>query len=91
MDIFMSLPLTHPKLIAVKALENFSLDVRFDSGEIGLLDVKPYLDFGVFTRLRDPHVFAQAKISFDTIEWPCGVDLDPAFVYAKSQPYKTNR
>jgi hypothetical protein len=32
---------------------------------------------------RHPAVFEQARVSFDTVEWPCGVDLDPAFVYAK--------
>lgn len=73
----------YPKITAVTPLHDYCLKLQFSSGETGTLDVSPYLDFGVFARLRDPAAFEQARISFDTVEWPCGVDLDPAFVYAK--------
>jgi Protein of unknown function (DUF2442) len=79
----MNLQQTYPKITAVTPLNGFCLKLQFSSGETGTLDVSPYLDFGVFTRLRDPAAFEQAQIAFDTVEWPCGVDLDPAFVYAK--------
>ncbi|WP_423236033.1 DUF2442 domain-containing protein [Amphibiibacter pelophylacis] len=74
-----------PRLIHVQALDHHRLAVRFANGDAGELDLQPYLDFGVFSRLRDPAVFAQAKIGFDTVEWPCGVDLDPLFVYEKAR------
>jgi hypothetical protein len=77
--------MTYPQLVSVEPLPDHRLGVRFATGEAGILDVAPYLDFGVFSRLRDPAVFAQAGIQFDTVEWPCGVDLDPAFVYEKSK------
>ena len=47
--------------------------------------MKPYLDFGVFRQLREPGVFNQVRVSFDTIEWDPGIDLDPEFVYSKTQ------
>lgn len=78
-----------PKVQGVEALPDHMLRLRFDNGETGMLDVKPYLDFGVFARLRDPAVFAQVVVSFDTVEWPCGVDLDPAFVYDKCRVQST--
>lgn len=74
-----------PKVQSVEVLPDHCLRLRFDNGETGILDIKPYLDFGVFARLRDPQVFAQVFVSFDTVEWSCGVDLDPAFVYEKSR------
>ena len=43
--------------------------------------MKPFLDFGVFQDLKDQTIFQQVRISFDTIEWPGGIDLDPEFVY----------
>ncbi len=69
--------------------EDFMLSIDFDNGEHGMLDMKPFLDFGVFNRLKRPGAFQQVRVSFDTIEWACGVDLDPEFVYAKSKSIKT--
>jgi len=45
--------------------------------------MKPLLAFGVFQWISDLEMFRQARVSFDTIEWSCGADLDPEFVYAK--------
>jgi hypothetical protein len=73
----------------VVACEDFTLSIDFENGEHGILDMKPFLDFGVFSRLKIPGVFQQVRISFDTIEWDCGVDLDPEFVYAKSMNIMT--
>ena len=47
--------------------------------------MKPYLDFGAFKRLKDYDSFRRVRVAFDTIEWDCGLDLDPEFIYAKSQ------
>jgi hypothetical protein len=59
--------------------------VEFDNNESGQLDMKPFLDFGVFRKLRDPEVFNQVRVRFDTVEWPNGVDLDPEFVYMRCE------
>jgi hypothetical protein len=48
--------------------------------------MKPYLDFGVFKRLRDYEKFKRARVAFDTIEWDEGMDFDPEFIYKKSRP-----
>jgi Protein of unknown function (DUF2442) len=63
--------------------EDYTLTVVFDNGETGVLDMKPMLDFGVFQQLKDYRTFMRVHIAFDTIEWDCGVDLDPEFVYTK--------
>lgn len=77
-----------PKLTHIEVLPQYRLHMQFANGEAGILDMTPYLNFGVLSRLSDPAVFAQATISFDTVEWPCGVDLDPEFVYTKFKPEK---
>jgi hypothetical protein len=74
----------YPAVSKVFPLSNFVLDVVFDNGERGRLDMSPYLEFGVFKRLKQPDNFQQVKIAFDTVEWECGVDLDPEFVYEKA-------
>lgn len=67
----------------VTAHEDYTLTVVFDNDDTGVLDMKPMLDFGVFRQLKDYDVFKRVSAGFDTIEWDCGVDLDPEFVYTK--------
>lgn len=73
----------YPAVTNVSPCEDYLVRVVFDNGEQGILDIKPYLDFGVFQQLRNPGAFNQVRVSFDTIEWAAGVDLDPEFVYEK--------
>jgi hypothetical protein len=74
----------YPVVTQIKISEDYVLQISFDNGERGELDMSPYLDFGVFSRLKNKAEFQKAKVSFDTIEWPYGVDLDPEFVYQKT-------
>jgi len=76
----------YPAVREVTPNEDFSLNVVLENGERRLLDMKPYLDFGVFKKLRKYERFRRARVAFDTIEWDEGVDLDPEFVYEKSKP-----
>jgi len=72
----------YPAIVKVSPKEDFTLVVAFDNGQEGVLDMKPYLDFGVFRRLRDLAEFQRVRVSFDTIQWDCGADLDPEFVHS---------
>lgn len=73
----------YPSVKEVVPSGDFTLFIVFDNGENGILDMKPILGFGVFQRIKDYETFKRVRVAFDTIEWDCGVDLDPEFVYAK--------
>lgn len=73
--------LANPAVTSVECKDDYLLSVVFDSGESGLLDMKPYLNFGVFKKIQDPCIFKTAHVSFDTIAWESGADLAPEFVY----------
>ena len=73
----------YPSVKEVIPGSDYVLTVIFDNGERGVLDMKPILNFGVFQRIKDESAFKQVRVSFDTIEWACGVDLDPEYVYRK--------
>ena len=75
----------YPSVKTVTPTEDYLLSIDFDNGERGILDMKPYLDFGIFQRLKERNAFNRVRVSFDTIEWDSGIDLDPEFVYNKSQ------
>ena len=73
----------YPSVKEVVPRDDYTLSVSFENGERGILDMKPMLEIGVFRRIKDYEAFRRVRVSFDTIEWTCGVDLDPEFVYAK--------
>ncbi len=73
----------YPAVKEVIPGEDYMLSVVFDNGEHGLLDMKPVLGFGLFQRIKDFQAFKQVRVAFDTIEWDCGVDLDPEYVYSR--------
>ena len=73
----------YPSVKIVIPTDDYVLSIDFDNGERGMLDMKPFLDFGVFRRLKDRGAFERVRVAFDTIEWESGVDLDPEFVYEK--------
>jgi hypothetical protein len=55
-------------VVNVRPNEDFSLAVAFEDGAEGVLDMTPYLDFGVFKRIKDFEQFKRVRIAFDTVE-----------------------
>ena len=68
----------------VKAIDNYKLILTFENNEKRLFDMTPYLELGVFKTLKDKNLFKTVKISFDTIEWANGADIDPETLYENS-------
>lgn len=75
----------YPGVCEVIANEDFTLSMTLDNGEKRILDMKPYLDFGIFKKIKNYENFKSARVVFDTIEWHEGIDLDPEFIIAKSK------
>ena len=68
-----------------KVLKDYKLELIFENKEKKIFDVKPYLDTGVFKTLKDVNIFSMIKVSYGTVEWPNGIDLDPEILYEKSK------
>ncbi len=73
----------HPAVVNVVPRDNYQIYIEFDNDECGILNMEPYLDFGIFSKIKDQSLFVKVRVSFDTIEWGNGIDLDPQFVYDK--------
>lgn len=73
-------------VVAVRAREDFQLEVSFDTGEMRIFDARPYIEKGVFQRLKDINLFKQAFVSFDTVCWPGDLDIAPETLYDRSLP-----
>jgi hypothetical protein len=70
-----------PSVIRAVAQDDYTLSLLFDNGESGRLDMKPFLDFGVFQKIKNLDEFKRVRIAFDAVEWECGIDLDPEYIY----------
>lgn len=64
--------------------DNYLLLLTFENGEIRQFDMKPYLNTGIFSELKDVTLFKTVRKSFDTIEWENQADLDPEILYKES-------
>ena len=74
------------KVVAVKANEDFTLDLQFNDDSLRRFDVNPYLNYGVFTELKDIRYFQQVRIAFGTVQWPHEQDISPETLYLESAP-----
>lgn len=74
------------RVTSVIVLPDAQLQVRFVDGTSGKVDMREFLssskvDGTVFEPLRDPAVFAGARVAMGAIQWPNGADLAPDAMY----------
>lgn len=73
------------EIIEVEALEEYQLKITFDNGEIKIKDMKPYLDKGIFKKLKDINVFNNVKIKYGTVSWENNIDMCADSLYETSK------
>jgi hypothetical protein len=58
--------------------------LRFNDGAEGVVDLGPHLHGPIFLALRDPSVFAAARLDPEirTVAWPSGADFAPEFLHS---------
>ena len=80
-----------PDIVQVVPHMDYTVSVYFVDGKIVLYNVKPKLDKGVFTALRNQDVFMnQCKIMNNTLAWDLSgnndptncIDIDPDTLYS---------
>jgi hypothetical protein len=72
------------KVVAVRANDDYSLDLEFNDGSVRRFDVKPYLEYGVFKELKDRSYFKKVKVAFGAVQWPNEQDISPETMYIES-------
>ena len=76
----------YPGVKSVQAAAEYRLILAFDNGERRVFDARPLLTIGRFQALASPQVFSKVRVALDTVEWENGLDLDPEYLYARSEP-----
>ena len=74
------------RIISVQPLENYNLLLTFSNNEKRIKDMKPYLNKGVFKKLKNKTFFNSVHISFDTISWNDEIDMCADTLYETSNP-----
>jgi hypothetical protein len=75
------------KVTAVRALDDYQLELTFNTGETRVFDARPYLEKGIFTELKDVSYFRSVRLAFGSIAWPHEQDFGPESLYAESRPF----
>lgn len=71
----------------VQALEDYKILVTFDNGEKRIKDMKPYLEKGVFRKIKDEKIFKSVKLAYGTVSWGDSIDLCADSIYETSYNY----
>ena len=78
-----------PAIVNVEPCADYTLSLRYATGEERLFDVSPYLEGPWFGELRDTAYFKAVRLAQggSGIEWPNGQDIAPHELYDLSTPY----
>jgi hypothetical protein len=72
------------KITKVSVIKNYRLELVFDDGVRGVVDLSDLVGNGVFALWHDPHIFEQVQIgSFGELVWLDKIDLCPDSMYLK--------
>ncbi len=71
----------------VQALKDYRILIIFDNGEKRIKDMKPYLEKGVFKKLKDEEIFKSVKLEYGTVSWGDNIDLCADSIYETSSLY----
>ncbi len=71
-----------PRVTEIRHLVGFQVHFTFWDGTEADIDLEPFLNGPIFEPLRrEPVLFAQMYLDFDTIAWPNGADIAPETLY----------
>ena len=73
-----------PELVQVNAEWPTHLLLTYADGQVRRFDCTPYLNKGVFVRLKERPLFLQAHVAHGTVCWPGGLDIAPETLWLRS-------
>jgi Protein of unknown function (DUF2442) len=73
-----------PELVRVSPLPPSDLLLGYSDGSLRKFSCAPYLDRGVFSRLKDSALFGQAHVAHGTVCWPGALDIAPETLFLRS-------
>ena len=75
----------NPRVKSVTPTNDYMLEILFSNNEKKKFDVKPYLNFGLFSELKALPLFQTATAKLGTVTWENGLDICPDTLYLESK------
>jgi hypothetical protein len=75
----------NPRVVLVNAMDDYILELTFDNGEYGLFSMKPYLEYPVYSPLKNYDLFRKAHAVFGFVSWGEEIDMSPDNFYLESK------
>ena len=71
------------KVISVNPLHDYKLQVTFDDGVSGVVDLKNFIKNGIFSILQNEELFKKVFSNGYSIAWSDELEIDALTVYAE--------
>lgn len=74
-----------PKILKAKVLEDYKIELLYETGEIKIYDMRKMLDTcKYYKNLKDKEKFKKMHIMGLSIQWETGEDIAPEILYNDS-------
>ena len=72
------------EITEAKALPGYRLELRFDNGQHGVVELSEFVGRGVFLAWETPGVFEQVAVTSEgAVQWPGEIDMCPDALYLR--------
>ena len=71
------------KVTSVRPAKGYKVDVVFDDGVSGIINLKEFVTQGIFSDLKDEHLFNKVYTNGYSIAWSDELEIDALTVYAE--------
>lgn len=76
------------EVIKITPLQNYRLELVFNDGKKKIKDMNPYLEKGIFKKLKNTAFFNSAKIMYGAVSWNGEIELCADSLYETSEEIK---
>jgi hypothetical protein len=72
------------RIVHAKALPSYRLELSFENGDTGIVDLSEFVGRGVFAAWERPGAFEQVSVTAEgAVEWPGELDMCPDALYLR--------
>ena len=71
------------KIKNVKYTGDYSIEVEFEDGINGIVDLSEFIGTGIFSILKDPLQFAKVYTTGYSVAWSDDLEIDAANIYSE--------